>query len=138
MGCEKSKLTNPAAEKNNTSKGVNGQKNLTSKTSSDHNNGSSSSSSSSNNGNSNKNGSGSNRKAKRCTTTAVSSQVTIPEKGESGGRGSKLRSFTEYQVDIIHSTWPLLSVDLAATGTSVFMDIFSNEPAIRRLFPYLR
>jgi hypothetical protein len=49
----------------------------------------------------------------------------------------KVRRLTEYQVDIIHSTWPLLSSDITATGTSIFVDIFANEPAVKKLFPYM-
>lgn len=47
------------------------------------------------------------------------------------------RRFTDYQVDIIHSTWPLLSSDITATGSSVFLDIFANEPEVKKLFPFM-
>ncbi|ELT88789.1 hypothetical protein CAPTEDRAFT_189648 [Capitella teleta] len=70
---------------------------------------------------------------------SVSAAATDQENGQLMQSGRlQVRELTEYQVDIIHSTWPLLSSDIAATGTSVFVDIFDNEPAIKKLFPYMQ
>lgn len=47
---------------------------------------------------------------------------------------SRKCQLSEYQVDIVHSTWPLLAADLTATGTFIFLDIFDSEPEIKKLF----
>lgn len=42
--------------------------------------------------------------------------------------------FTDYQIDSIKSTWPLLSKDMTSTGCSLFRLIFLTEPKIKMLF----
>lgn len=68
------------------------------------------------------------------------------EEGDGGGGGSgegvaprnkdsKLM-FTDIQIDVIRSTWPLLAKDMVSNGCRVFTDIFIAEPKVKTLFSF--
>lgn len=67
-----------------------------------------------------------------CENTKVASVVEEveeePEEGDS--------PFTEVQIDMIRSTWPVVSRNMESIGTSVFLRIFEMAPYIKDMFPF--
>ena len=45
-------------------------------------------------------------------------------------------SFTELQVDIINSTWPIIADDLQTQGVMMFLDLFRVEPEAQQMFDF--
>ena len=44
--------------------------------------------------------------------------------------------FTELQVDIINSTWPIIEADLQTQGVMMFLDLFRLEPDAQQMFAF--
>ncbi len=44
--------------------------------------------------------------------------------------------FASFQIDVVKSTWPILSKDLLGTGTILFKNIFAAEPDLLTLFRF--
>ena len=44
--------------------------------------------------------------------------------------------FTELQVDIINSTWPIIASDLETQGVLMFLDLFRLEPDAKQMFDF--
>ena len=55
----------------------------------------------------------------------------------SGSANQEARTcFSDLHMDVIRSTWPLISSDMLGNGTRVFMEIFNTEPRIKKMFPF--
>ena len=65
----------------------------------------------------------------------ASRSVSVEDKNRQQKNGADERiALTDLQVDVIKSTWPIIAKDLTGNGAKLMIEVFTSEPAIRKVF----